>query len=115
MPLFPSTAASFRARREDKGRLEVVGQHEVAHFPELLLAPLDGFFHVNFLIGAELQLWLGLRSFAVLLSKLFQSQRRRHNRCGSAFCKFSAVNLGHRNPPCSSSAAGDLRGGGYRK
>src|SRR2546425_1927086 len=99
MPLFPPTAASFRPRRENEGRLEVVGQHEVAHFLELLVAPLDGFFHGNFLIGAEFQLWLGLWSFGCLLSKLFQHQRRRHSRRGSAFCKFSSVNLGHKKSP----------------
>src|SRR6266849_1250098 len=99
MPLFPPTAASFRARGEYEGRLEVVGQHEVAHFLELLLAPLDDFFHGCFLIGAEFQLRLGLWSLGRLLSKLFQHQRRRHSGCSSAFCEFSSVNLGHKKSP----------------
>src|SRR5713226_2211235 len=112
MPLFPPTAASFRARREDKGRLEVVGQDEVAHFLELLLAPLDCFFHGNFLIGGELQLRLGLRSFVGLLPQLCQSERPCQSRGRGTSGKLSAANLGHQNPPCSSSAVGDLRGGG---
>src|SRR5712692_1760497 len=112
MPLFPSTAASFWARREDEGGLKVVGQHEVAHFLELLFAPLDGFFHGNFLIGAEFQLRLGLRSFVGLLPQLRQSERPRQSRGRGTSGKLSAVNLGHRNPPCSSCAVSDLRGGG---
>src|SRR5712691_2239633 len=114
LPLFPPTAASFRPRREDEGRLDVVGQHEVAHFLELLLAPLDRFFHANFLIGGELQLRLGLRRFAGLLPQLCQSERSCQSRGRGTSGKLSAVNLGHRNPPCSSCAVDDLRGGGYR-
>src|SRR5712692_4110987 len=115
MPLFRPTAASFWARREDEGRLEVEGQHEVAHFLELIVAPLDGLFHGNFLIGGELQLRLGLWSFVGLLPQLRQGERPCQSRGRGTSGKLSAVNLGHRNPPCSSSALDDLPGGGYRK
>src|SRR6267143_1772375 len=104
MPLFLPSTPRLRPRREHEGRLEVVGQRAVAHFLELLVAPLDGFFHGNFLIGTEFQLRPGLWSFVGLLPQLCQSERACQSRGRGTSRELSAANLGHGIPPCSSCA-----------